>query len=68
MEFKKNPLSQQNAIVEITALMHRAQAGGNVDYEKEEFERLIQKVAKSEIIPEEGVEQAQKITNRREER
>lgn len=68
MEIKKNMMSQQMAIIEITALMHRAQTGGNVDYEKEEFEIIIQKVAKGEITSEKGVEEAQKITNRREER
>lgn len=68
MESRKNPLSQQSAIVEITALMHRAQTGGNVDYEKNAFEKLIQKVAKQEITPEQGVEEARRVTNRREER
>jgi hypothetical protein len=64
----KNPIDKQQAITQVLVKKQRAQAGGNVDYEKDRFDEIVQKIKDGAITPEKGVLEAESIENRRNER
>jgi hypothetical protein len=64
----KQLISKQEAIVRIRFIMQKIFTGGNVDYEKETFEEILRKVEEGEIPPYQGIEEAEAIENRRNER